>query len=98
MAVMPEEPDADAEHVKVSFRLPSGQRVMRRLRPDDTMEVVFAVASALTSSPVHGIDVSTQMPKKSLRDAEGGLTLSVKDSKIAGNMLVVETGKRRRVA
>lgn len=87
---MPEEPGADVEHVKVSLRLPTGQRVMRRFRPGDVLEVVFAVASALTQSPVDCLDVSTQMPKKSLRDLEGAFAGTVKDAKIGGSMLVVE--------
>lgn len=96
VAQMPEEPGTDVEHLKVSFRLPSGQRVMRRFRPTDTLEMLFAVASALSSCPPDDLDVSTQMPKRSLRDIDGGMVVTVKDAKVGGNMLLVETGKRRK--
>jgi hypothetical protein len=42
------------------------------------------------------LDVSTQFPKRSLWDVEGGMAATVKDAKVAGNLLLVETGKRRR--
>merc|ERR1712056_109774 len=98
VARMPEEPGTDVEHLKVSFRLPSGQRVMRRFKPADTLETLFAVASALSTCPLDDLDVSTQMPKRSLRDVDGGMAVTVKDAKVGGNMLLVETSKRRRTA
>merc|ERR1711862_623225 len=44
VSAMPEEPPEGEDALKVSFRMPSGQRTMRRFRPDDTVEVMFAVA------------------------------------------------------
>merc|ERR1719221_201434 len=89
VSTMPEEPPDTEEHLKVSFRLPAGQRVTRRFRPTEPLEVMFAVASALTEQPTSVIDLSTQFPKRSLRDIEGGLQASMKDAQVAGNMILV---------
>lgn len=94
---MPEEPPAEGDHVKVSFKLPSGKRVMRRFLPSDSVDQILIVASALSEHPVSTIDVSTQFPKRSVHDVEGGLKASIKDAKLGGNLLLVETGKRRKV-
>eukprot|EP00929_Paragymnodinium_shiwhaense_P113721 TRINITY_DN82015_c0_g1_i1.p1 TRINITY_DN82015_c0_g1~~TRINITY_DN82015_c0_g1_i1.p1 ORF type:complete len:511 (-),score=152.93 TRINITY_DN82015_c0_g1_i1:80-1612(-) len=93
---MPEEPGADVEHLKVSFRMPSGQRVTRRFLPGDAVRQMFVVASALSGQALDAIDLSMQFPKRSLRDVDGTLTAKLKDVGVAGNMLLVETGKRRR--
>lgn len=88
-AEMPEEPPGDVEHLKVSFRIPSGQRVARRFLPTDPLEQMFKVASALTKEPVSLVDLSTQFPKRALRDIEGGLQAVLKDAQVAGNMILV---------
>lgn len=89
IADMPDEPADGAESLKVSFRLPSGQRVMRRFSPADAVQQMFNVASALAKKPVRLIDLSTQFPKRSLRDIQGGLELPMKDAQVAGNMVLV---------
>lgn len=86
---MPEEPAEDVEHVKVSLRLPSGKRITRRFVPSDPLEVMFACASALAEEPASLIDLSTQFPKRSLRDLDGGLATTMKDAQVAGNMILV---------
>jgi len=86
---MPEEPAADAEHLKVSIRLPSGQRVTRRFRPEEPLEQMFVVAAALTEKPTRLVDLSTQFPTRALRDIEGGLSVPLKDCQVAGNMITV---------
>lgn len=95
---VPEEPPADVEHLKVSFRTPSGQRVARRFLPSERVEHLLAVAASLVGQPVEEIDLSTQFPRRSLRDIEGGPEKCLKDAGVAGNMLLVETGKRRKEA
>merc|ERR1719221_182431 len=70
VAEMPEEPAETEQHLKVSFRLPSGQRVTRRFRPDDRVEIMFAVASAIAQQPPSLIDLATQFPKRLMRDVE----------------------------
>jgi len=87
--VMPDEPAEDIEHLKVSIRLPSGQRITRRFRPEDPLEQMFVVAAALAEKPARLVDLSTQFPKRSLRDIEGGLTVPMKDAQVAGNMIMV---------
>ncbi|CAE7900123.1 PDE6D [Symbiodinium necroappetens] len=87
--VLPEEPAEGVEHLKVSLRLPSGQRVARRFRPDDTLEQMFVVAAALTDKPTEKVDLATQFPTRSLREIEGGLSISIKEAKVAGNLLLV---------
>ncbi|CAK9064356.1 unnamed protein product [Durusdinium trenchii] len=89
LPVMPEEPAEDVEHLKVSIRLPSGQRITKRFRPDDPLEQMFVVAAALAEKPARLVDLSTQFPKRSLRDIEGGLTVPMKDAQVAGNMIMV---------
>merc|ERR1719464_2499364 len=89
VAAMPEEPAEAEQHLKVSFRLPSGQRVTRRFRPEDPLEQMFAVASAIAQQPPSLIDLSTQFPKRSMRDVEGGLQASMRDAQVAGNMVLV---------
>ncbi|CAE6970969.1 PUX7 [Symbiodinium natans] len=86
---LPEEPAEGTEHLKVSFRLPSGQRVARRFRPDDRLEQMFVVAAALTEKPTEKVDLATQFPTRSLREVEGGLSTLIKDAKVAGNLLLV---------
>ncbi|CAE7505657.1 PUX7 [Symbiodinium pilosum] len=86
---MPEEPAESAEAVKVSLRLPSGQRVTRRFRPDDQLEQIFVVAAALTEKPTEKVDLATQFPTRSLREVEGGLSILIRDAKVAGNLLMV---------
>lgn len=88
---LPEEPSETSEHVKVSFRLPSGQRVARRFLSNDNLEQMFVVAAALSQQPLRSVDLSTQFPKRSLRDIEGGLQVLIKDAQVAGNMLLVST-------
>ncbi|CAK0873469.1 unnamed protein product [Prorocentrum cordatum] len=73
----------------VSFRIPSGQRVTRRFLPAEPIEQMFLVASALTKEPVRLVDLSTQFPKRALRDIEGGLQTPMKDANVAGNMILV---------
>jgi len=89
VAAMPVEPGADVGTLKVSFRLPNGQRVTRRFVPTDCVEQMFAVASASAETPPSRIDLSTQFPKRSLRDIEGGLTCQLKDAGVAGSMIMV---------
>eukprot|EP00927_Polykrikos_kofoidii_P078722 TRINITY_DN75538_c0_g1_i1.p1 TRINITY_DN75538_c0_g1~~TRINITY_DN75538_c0_g1_i1.p1 ORF type:complete len:495 (-),score=97.15 TRINITY_DN75538_c0_g1_i1:112-1596(-) len=91
-----EEPGTDVGHLKVSFRMPSGQRVTRRFLPVHTVEQMFAVVASLVGQSIEMIDLSTQFPKQSLRDIEGGFAKTLKDAGVAGNLLLVETGKRRR--
>lgn len=88
-AEMPEEPPADAEALKVSFRLPSGQRTMRRFLPSDTVDRMFGVASALAQEPQSLIDLSTQFPKRSLRDLPDGLETLMSNAQVAGNMILI---------
>jgi len=89
IAEMPPEPADGGENLKVSFRLPSGQRLTRRFLPDDTIETMLAVASASTENPASVIDLSTQFPKRMLRDLEGGLVTKLKDAQVAGNVITV---------
>jgi hypothetical protein len=89
VAIMPEEPAESAECAKVSFRLPSGQRIMRRFLKTAPISEMFAVASASAEAPVSRIDLTTQFPKRSLRDAEGGMDLLVKDAQVAGSQIMV---------
>lgn len=86
---MPEEPPEGGDAVKVSFRLPSGQRSTRRFLPSDAVEQMFRVASALAQEPVGLIDVATQFPKRNLRDIEGGLEATIKQAEVANNMVLV---------
>jgi len=86
---LPEEPPEGEEHLKVSLRLPSGQRVTRRFRPEDHLEQMFIVAAALAETSTQKVDLATQFPKRSLREVEGGLSITIKDAKVAGNLLVV---------
>jgi len=88
-AVAPEEPAEDTQHLKVSFKLPSGQRVNRRFLPDAPVEQMFAVASAATEQPMSRIDLSTQFPKRSLRNIEGGMQVMMKDAQVAGSVVLV---------
>merc|ERR1712151_1328543 len=73
-AAMPEEPAENVEHLKVSFRMPDGKRLMRRFLPTDPVNRMLAVASATTGVAIGKIDISSQFPKRSLRDVDGGLT------------------------
>eukprot|EP00747_Dinoflagellata_sp_TGD_P022156 gnl/TRDRNA2_/TRDRNA2_128936_c0_seq1.p1 gnl/TRDRNA2_/TRDRNA2_128936_c0~~gnl/TRDRNA2_/TRDRNA2_128936_c0_seq1.p1 ORF type:complete len:500 (+),score=104.59 gnl/TRDRNA2_/TRDRNA2_128936_c0_seq1:68-1501(+) len=89
IAKLPDEP-ADGEGViKVSLRLPSGSRVTRRFLAADKLEQMFIVASALSEQPVSRIDLSTQFPKRSLREVDGGMEICLKDAQVAGNMVMV---------
>jgi len=88
-AVSPEEPPEGTQHLKVSFKLPSGQRVPRRFLPDAPVEQMFAVASAATEQPMSRIDLSTQFPKRSLRTIDGGMQALMKDAQVAGSMVLV---------
>lgn len=88
-AAMPAEPPDTVEHVKVSFRLPSGQRVTRRFLPASLVEEMFAVASALADQPLSSIDLATQFPKRLLRDVEGGLGSTIGAAQVAGSLVVV---------
>eukprot|EP00411_Alexandrium_monilatum_P017502 CAMPEP_0175238486 /NCGR_PEP_ID=MMETSP0093-20121207/29059_1 /TAXON_ID=311494 /ORGANISM="Alexandrium monilatum, Strain CCMP3105" /LENGTH=450 /DNA_ID=CAMNT_0016532495 /DNA_START=1 /DNA_END=1353 /DNA_ORIENTATION=- len=87
VATMPEEPAEGTECIKVSFRLPSGQRVTRRFLPADPVEQMFGVVSALSETPPSRVDLSTQFPKRSLRDV--GLQVLMKDAEVAGSMVLV---------
>jgi len=89
IAIMPEEPAEAEEHLKVSFRMPAGQRITRRFRPIDSVEQMFNAASALSEQPVRLIELSTQFPKRSLRDIEGGLETLMKDAQVAGSVVLV---------
>jgi len=89
VAALPEEPAEGLEHLKVSFRMPSGQRHTRRFLPDDQVGRMFATASALAERPPGLIDLSTQYPKRSLRDVEGGMQARMKDAQVAGSMILV---------
>jgi len=89
IAAEPEEPPEDTQHLKVSFKLPSGQRVTRRFLPDAPVEQMFAVASRATEQPMSRIDLSTQFPKRSLRNIEGGMQALMKDAQVAGSMVLV---------
>jgi len=89
VAAMPEEPAEDTQHLKVSFRMPSGARVPRRFLADDRVEQMFLVASAASGLPPGRIDLSTQFPTRSLRDVEGGLQALLKDVQVQGNMVLV---------
>ncbi|CAE7704626.1 PUX7 [Symbiodinium sp. CCMP2592] len=95
--VLPEEPAEGVEHLKVSLRLPSGQRVARRFRPDDHLEQMFVVAAALTDKPTEKVDLATQFPTRSLREIEGGLSISIKEAKVAGNLLLVVSKSALRI-
>jgi len=86
---MPEEPPEGGDVIKVSFRLPDGKRVTRRFAGGDTVEVMFRVASALAQEPMSLVDLATQYPKRSLREVEGGLDATLKDSQVANNMVLV---------
>jgi len=86
---LPEEPADSVEHLKVSLRLPSGQRITRRFVPTDSVEQMFVVAAALSEQPTRLVDLSTQFPKRSLRDIEGGLSTPMKDAQVAGSMILV---------
>lgn len=88
-AEMPEEPPADAQHLKVSFRLPTGKTERRRFLPADPVERMFQVASALAGAPLRLVDLSTNFPKRSLRDIAGGLDCLVKDAEVAGSQVMV---------
>mmetsp|Transcript_62626 Transcript_62626/g.179635 ORF Transcript_62626/g.179635 Transcript_62626/m.179635 type:complete len:456 (-) Transcript_62626:137-1504(-) len=83
---MPEEPPAGGDAVKVVFKLP-GSRAERRFLPTDTVETMFRVASALTQEPVSCIDMSTQFPKRALREV--GMEATVKDAQVAGGVVMV---------
>merc|ERR1712100_280044 len=86
---MPEEPPDSVEHLKVSFRLPSGARIVRRFLPDDTILRMFAVASAASEQPMSAIELATTFPKRSLRDIEGGMDALLKDAGVGGAMVNV---------
>jgi hypothetical protein len=89
VADMPAEPAESAECLKVSFRLPSGQRVVRRFLRVDTVEQMFMVASALAERPPSAVDLNTQFPKRSLRDVEGGMQALIKDVEVANSQILV---------
>jgi len=86
---MPEEPPDSVEHLKVSFRLPSGSRLVRRFLPDDTLGRMFAVVSAASEQPMSALELSTTFPTRSLRDIEGGMGVLLKDAGVAGAMVNV---------
>eukprot|EP00442_Polarella_glacialis_P008824 CAMPEP_0115108272 /NCGR_PEP_ID=MMETSP0227-20121206/37887_1 /TAXON_ID=89957 /ORGANISM="Polarella glacialis, Strain CCMP 1383" /LENGTH=422 /DNA_ID=CAMNT_0002506499 /DNA_START=36 /DNA_END=1305 /DNA_ORIENTATION=+ len=86
---LPEEPVESLEHLKVSLRLPSGSRITRRFLPTDSLEQMFIVAAALSEQPLRLVDLSTQFPKRSLRDVEGGLQILMKDAQVAGSVVMV---------
>jgi len=88
-AAMPDEPAEDVEHIKVCMRMPEGQRITRRFLSSDPLEQMFAVASATLQQPISRLNISTQFPKRSLRDTEGGLQALMKDAGVAGNMVLV---------
>lgn len=88
-AEMPEEPADSADNLKVSFRLPSGQRTTRRFLPGDTVDRMFDVASALANEPKSCIDLATQYPKRSLRELPGGLETLMGNAQVANNMILI---------
>jgi len=83
-AAMPEEPSAEVDHIKVSMRLPSGQRVTKRFLREDPLERMFEVASALSDRALDLIDISATFPTRNLRELEGGLQVLLKDADVAG--------------
>lgn len=92
-AEMPEEPPEGAEALKVSFRLPSGARSMRRFLKADPTDRMFDVASALAQEPKSSIDLSTQFPKRSLRELPDGLATLMSEAQVAGNMILITVRK-----
>lgn len=86
---MPAEPPDNVDHLKVSLRLPSGQRVARRFLPSSLLEEMFAVAAALVDQPMSCVDLSTQFPKRSLRDIDGGFKAFLKDAQVHNSVVVV---------
>mmetsp|Transcript_44383 Transcript_44383/g.105115 ORF Transcript_44383/g.105115 Transcript_44383/m.105115 type:complete len:456 (-) Transcript_44383:82-1449(-) len=86
---LPDEPSEDQDCIKVSLRLPSGQRATRRFLRVDPVERLFQVASALSEKAMDLIEISTAFPKRSLRDIEGGLQALLKDADVAGSMVNV---------
>lgn len=93
VAALPEEPPEGSDCVKTSMKLPSGQRVTRRFLADAPLEQMFAAASALAEQPMSLIDLSTQFPKRSLRELEGGLECKMRDAQVANNMILVNVRK-----
>lgn len=87
---MPDEPAEGDAHIKVPFRMPTGPRVVRRFSPTATVQQMFDMVSATTKKPVRLINLSTQFPKRALRDIEGGLSAFMKDAQVAGNMILVQ--------
>lgn len=93
VATIPEEPPDGPDCVKTSIKLPSGQRVTRRFLAEAPLEEMFVVASALAEQPMSMIELSTQFPKRSLRDVEGGLDTKMRDAQVANNMILVNVLK-----
>lgn len=86
---MPEEPAEGPECVKVSMRLPSGTRLMRRFLATAPVAEMFAVASAASNTPVSRVELASMFPKRSLRDVAGGLESMIKDAEVAGSQVMV---------
>jgi hypothetical protein len=89
ISAMPEEPAETEEHLKVCFKLPSGQRLNRRFRPGDPLGNMFAVASASAEQPESAIELATQFPTRSLRGVDGGMQSLIRDAGVAGNVVLV---------
>eukprot|EP00975_Prorocentrum_lima_P003130 689314-Prorocentrum_lima.AAC.1 len=67
---MPAEPPGNEQHIKVSLRLPSGERITKRFLLTDPLERMFGVASALTMQPVSFVDLAMQFSGRSLREVD----------------------------
>jgi hypothetical protein len=87
-AEMPAEPEGP-ECLKVMLKLPSGERYPRRFLPNAPVAEMFAVASAKVGAPVSKVELSTQFPKRSLRDIAGGMESLLKDAEVAGSQVMV---------
>jgi hypothetical protein len=78
--------DGGVDVVKVSFKLPSGERQTKRFVKSDTLETVFNVVAGLTSQAPTAFDLEAQFPRRSMREL--GLTVTVGAADIAGSMLM----------
>lgn len=82
----PEPEEGGADVVKVSIKLPSGERHNRRFNKSDTLELVFNVVSALSGQAPSSFDLEAQYPRRSMRSI--GLDATVATADIAGSMLM----------
>mmetsp|Transcript_3560 Transcript_3560/g.8372 ORF Transcript_3560/g.8372 Transcript_3560/m.8372 type:complete len:452 (+) Transcript_3560:85-1440(+) len=89
IAALPEEPAESVEHLKVSLKMPSGARVTRRFLPDEPVQQMFLVASALAQQPAGALELSTSFPTRSLRNLPNGLDTRMRDAEVKGSMVLV---------